>query len=202
MTQVESSALLVPIEAKCLNELCKSSSVSLHNGCESYCSHHCAFIHALETYRELAKDEAKPELLLARSTHKADTAESTKLHTSVLLRCGIDPWAPAAEICMRRHFGKSLLLVFDGHCLLASNAELAWSMENLTYSMSYLPAYLASWEEIGSSVLVSNIQRYHFLCAEILRHIKLDKARVCLMLSSNVHASVFYYSLFGCHVMP
>ncbi|KAJ2015166.1 hypothetical protein GGI14_004442 [Coemansia sp. S680] len=158
---------------------------------ESFCSHRCSFIHALETYRESVKDETEPE-------PRQLSSSKSKAHTSLLLRCGIDPWAPVPEIRMRRQFGKTLLVVLDGYCSRSGNAEYAWSMENLTYSVSYLPKYASSWPDPTTDELSSNIQRYHFLGTELLRQIGHDKPLVYALLYNNVHPSVFYTSVFGC----
>ncbi|KAJ2487387.1 hypothetical protein IWW37_005247 [Coemansia sp. RSA 2050] len=137
-------------------------------------------------------DEAKPE------PQQQPVPIKNKSHTSLLLRCGIDPWASTLEIRMRRQFGNALLVVLDGYCSRSDNAEYAWSMENLTYSVSYLPKYASSWQDATCDELGSNIQRYHFLGTELLRQIGHDRPLVYALLYNNVHPSVFYISVFGC----
>ncbi|KAJ2506864.1 hypothetical protein IWW47_001376, partial [Coemansia sp. RSA 2052] len=171
--------MLTPIDSKCLNRQCGKACCH-QQGVEYFCSHNCAFIHALETYRASVKDEAKPAA--PQLEHPA-----TKIHTSVLLRCGIDPWAPMPEIYMRRQFGNTLLVLLDEYCSRAGNAEYAWSMENLTYSVSHLPKYASSWHSTASDRLSSCIQRYHFLGTELLRQIGHDNPLVYALLCNNVH---------------
>ncbi|KAJ2783634.1 hypothetical protein GGI18_003501 [Coemansia linderi] len=185
--------MLAPVDTKCLNRLCGNECCHLQ-GTEAFCSHRCSFIHALEAYRESVRDEAKP------GPQQQLVSIKSKSHTSLLLRCGIDPWAPTPEIRMRRQFGNTLLVVLDGYCSRSGNAEYAWSMENLTYSVSYLPKYASSWQDAACDELGSNTQRYHFLGTELLRQIGHDKPLVYALLHNNVHPSVFYISVFGCGV--
>ncbi|KAJ2626490.1 hypothetical protein GGF44_005017 [Coemansia sp. RSA 1694] len=182
--------MLTPIDSKCLNRQCGKACCH-QQGVEYFCSHNCAFIHALETYRASVKDEAKPAAPQLEPP-------ATKIHTSVLLRCGIDPWAPMPEIYMRRQFGNTLLVLLDEYCSRAGNAEYAWSMENLTYSVSHLPKYASSWHSAASDRLSSCIQRYHFLGTELLRQIGHDNPLVYALLCNNVHPAVFYTRVFGC----
>ncbi|KAJ2720129.1 hypothetical protein GGI07_004806, partial [Coemansia sp. Benny D115] len=112
----------------------------------------------------------------------------------MLIKCGIDPWAPLQEIQMRQCFASALISLFN--CLYAfpTNAEYAWIVENLTYRLSYSPDCAGNWamksSGRGNDHLVQS-HRYRHLCMLTLKKSGSDKSLVFALLSGSISPPEF-----------
>ncbi|KAI7833874.1 hypothetical protein BX661DRAFT_217387 [Kickxella alabastrina] len=164
-----------------------------------YCSEQCHYIHTLDTYRQSvdsqsASADSSPE----PSTYSQGSIVGTqwgKLHTSALIRCGIDPWAPVSEIQMRHHFAYALIAIFNRFWIFAGNTDIAWMIENQTFRLSHSPDCISNWRKEDKQTLSNCAQRYNYLCAALFNKIGQDLHLVYALLSGAMHPSQFYANL-------
>ncbi|KAI8324539.1 hypothetical protein GQ54DRAFT_320781 [Martensiomyces pterosporus] len=211
-TNIQPTATLPP--RLCQNSQCRRtysepSAISTTTESPPFCSHQCAYIHTLDSYRQVSSTLASP----VPSPGAQDTGTSGtgvggtayKYHTSMLIRCGIDPWAPAEEIRMRQQFCHTLVAVLDHYWPHRDNLEYAWSLENLTYRLSHPLVYCNQQQQQcalmavdGDLLLPGGTQRYRLLCDALLTRMRTDSALVDALFSgAAIHPTEFYQHIFG-----
>ncbi|KAJ2194125.1 hypothetical protein IWW43_004411, partial [Coemansia sp. RSA 1935] len=155
------------------------------NGLESapFCSHQCAYSHALESYRRSTPSYAPPTAVPATQLDQSGwPIRLGKCHTFTLIRCGIDPWASPAEIQMRLQSCHVLIAVLGRYSSNSNIGDYAWPLENISYCISYLPEFEINWSAHPDVTQSSCLKRYQLLCALLLRQIERDVPFVCALL--------------------
>ncbi|PIA12949.1 hypothetical protein COEREDRAFT_89968 [Coemansia reversa NRRL 1564] len=187
-------------KGECLNRRCSQACWSTDEGTAAFCSHQCAYLYTLDVYRRstsgYALSNSTPTISLGQS---ARPFRPGKCHTFTLIRCGIDPWAPTAEIQMRQQSCHVLIVVLSRYSRSSSIADYAWPLENMSYCLSHLPQYAEHWDAAichNSNTKLNCIRRYQQLCRELGRRIENDVPYVCALLTGLVHPSEFYVSIF------
>ncbi|KAJ2855296.1 hypothetical protein GGI22_004183 [Coemansia erecta] len=117
-------------------------------------------------------------------------------HTATLIRWGIDPWSSAKAIQMRRVCCQMLLCELGKHWSGDGLIDYAWALENLNYSLSYLPQYANNWRvSDNNGALSSRHTRYRYLCAALIRRISYNPVLTGSLLYQAVHPIEFYNAL-------
>ncbi|KAJ2219237.1 hypothetical protein IWW45_009371, partial [Coemansia sp. RSA 485] len=153
---------IVGAEAESSGQQCANQCNNSVRPDARYCSEQCEYVYTLEAYRKSvdlqpASYESSPEPLLL-ANQSAGIVQLGKLHTSTLIRCGIDPWSPAAEIHMRQQFAHVLISTFNGIWALSSNSECAWLIENMAYCLAYSPKFDGYWKTAEFPQLSTSLQ--------------------------------------------
>ncbi|KAJ2768655.1 hypothetical protein IWQ56_000477 [Coemansia nantahalensis] len=183
------------LAARCPNRQCARANRS-PAATTAFCSHQCAYLYTLRTLRESASaSPRRGARQAASSVQRAQPLLPGKSHTFLLVRCGIDPWAPADEIQMRQHSCHMLIIVLGRYMQSRNVADFAWPLENMSYCLSHLPEYASRWGAVAEAK--SAAQRYHLLCSALMRLVATDAPYVHALLSGHIHPAEFYKSVFA-----
>ncbi|KAJ2714092.1 hypothetical protein H4R19_001906 [Coemansia spiralis] len=157
----------------------------------AFCSHQCAYLYTLGALRQSVTACARQDAAAAQRTQPPLLGKS---HTFMLVRCGIDPWAPPAEIRMRQQSCRTLILVLGRYSQSPNVADYAWPLENMSYCLSHHREYAGHWVAVADAS--SSTQRYHLLCVALMQHIETNVPYVRALLGGHIHPSEFYAGVF------